>query len=230
MSTTEKSILRAARKWWDEHYPHDYSVDERLALPRLNTFTPAEHALADAVASDVRSGQYRAETLAKVRALKTKANETRKAFGLEPLFPKPQRSERRASKSATRAEKRGERGAIRARVFKRAEVDGVPRCEGPPESDPRNDGRCVRDATELLHVFGRGRGREPESERNCLAACGWCHRAETQNRPDGASWWRYFANLFGRWGFTRSALLARQRAEFESTRSTLGAGLRERGA
>lgn len=122
-------------------------------------------------------------------------------------------------RAPSKEEKRKSRASIRERVFARSGG----RCEGPAESDPRNDGRCLREPTELLHVFGRGRGRMPESEQNCLAACGTCHRAETRNKPDSKSWWTYFGNLFARNGWTAESREARKRAAFDEVRASLPA-------
>ena len=130
------------------------------------------------------------------------------------------------SRKPSKEEKRDRRADIREKVFKRAEVDGLPQCEGPAGSNPRNGGRCVNPPTDLQHVFGRGKGRMPESERNCLAACRACHEAEGRNDPSGWDWWKWFADFFQQRGFVREAAAARKRAFFESRRAALPAAPR----
>jgi hypothetical protein len=138
------------------------------------------------------------------------------------------------TRKPSKAEKREARAAIREKVFARAAetnddpTDHYQRCEGPKHHNPEKGGRCTAEASELAHVFGRGKGRLPESERTCLALCHWCHKRETMNAPSGAAWWVFFAALFTRLGWTFEATEAQKRAHFESTRSKLGAGLKER--
>lgn len=133
------------------------------------------------------------------------------------------------SRKPSKEEKRDRRASIRERVFARAAegtLDGVPRCEGPLGSSPRLPARCINPATDLQHVFGRGKGRRLESERNCLAACRMCHEAEGRNEPSGAEWWDWFAQWFQDRGFTAEARAARSRARFERTRAALPAAPR----
>jgi hypothetical protein len=119
------------------------------------------------------------------------------------------------SRKPSREEKRDRRASIREKVFARA--DG--QCEGPALSNPRWNGRCANPATDLQHVFGRGKGRMPESERNCLAACRTCHEAEGRNIPSSAAWWMWFAQWFQARGFTEEARRARSRARFDEVRA-----------
>lgn len=133
------------------------------------------------------------------------------------------------SRRPSKAEKVAARAAIREKVFARAAEgtpDGVARCEGPAGSNPRNGGRCIAPATDLQHAMGRGKGRMPESERNCLAACRTCHDAEGRNDPSGWEWWEWFAAKFQGWGFHLEAEVARRRAHLEKTRSRLPAAPR----
>lgn len=125
----------------------------------------------------------------------------------------------------TKAEKRERRAAIRERVFTRANG----RCEGPGgQLYPEMAGkiRCTREPNQLAHAFGRGRGRRPESERNCMALCDTCALKETLNRPSASFWWHFRALFFEGLGFTEEAALARNRAEFVETRSRLPAAPR----
>lgn len=101
----------------------------------------------------------------------------------------------RRIKAKHRPGKRDETATIRAAVFERA--DGV--CE-----------RCMAlPAAELHHVFGRGAGRPPESERNTVALCWTCHHvAAHQNEHDFLRW---FAEWAERRGFHSDAGVARRR-------------------
>jgi hypothetical protein len=156
------------------------------------------------------------------------------ALDSEPLSTSVLAAPAHKSRKPSRAEKREARAAIREKVFARAAetnddpTDHYQRCEGPKHHNPEKGGRCTAEASELAHVFGRGKGRLPESERTCLALCHWCHKRETMNAPSGAAWWVFFAALFTRLGWTFEATEAQKRAHFESTRSKLGAGLKER--
>lgn len=137
----------------------------------------------------------------------------------KPRKPSAWASQAKAARSIAKAQKRDHRASIREAVFKRAGGQ----CEGPGGSNPRNGGRCLNPATDLQHVFGRGKGRMPESERNCLAACRTCHDAEGRNDPSGAEWWEWFAQLFQQRGHILEARAARKRAHFERTRASLPA-------
>lgn len=144
------------------------------------------------------------------------------AFGSGSMF---------ASRKPSKEEKRDRRASIREKVFARATdgtPDEAPRCEGPLGSNPMYQGRCISPATDLQHVFGRGKGRMPESERNCLAACRTCHEAEGRNIPSSAAWWAWFAQWFQGRGFTEEAARARRRARFDEVRATSPAAPRAR--
>ncbi len=164
------------------------------------------------------------------RAPKSKPKEHRPKS--PPRFMQDQsRAEARANQRALR---RGHRQDIRTAVFLRATENGRARCEGPLASDPLVENRhgfpirCMNDATELLHVFGRGKGRMPESERNCLAACHSCHVTETRNQPSGAAWWAYFARFFVAQGFHFEADEALKRARTAEVKANLPAASRAR--
>lgn len=139
------------------------------------------------------------------------------------------------SRKPSKEEKRDRRAGIREKVFKRAEVDGTPRCEGPGrlESLRRPEfrqvyGRCEREATELAHAFGKGAGRMPESERNCTAYCHPCAVAETNNRPSGEFWWSFRMAFFLAHGFDAEAQEAGKRLSFVVDRAALPAAPRVR--
>lgn len=123
--------------------------------------------------------------------------------------------------------KREHRASIREAVFKRSEVNGQPRCEGPMYLDGSGQ-RCANAPTQLAHAFGRGKGRRPESVENCMAFCVVCAHQETNNVPDAGFWWNFRAEFFERNGYAAEARAARDRLAFVETRSTLGAGLKER--
>jgi hypothetical protein len=138
------------------------------------------------------------------------------------------------ARKPSKEEKRDRRSGIREKVFKRAEVDGVPHCEGPmyhlllgtgPEFRDIY-GRCENNATQLAHAFGRGKGRMPESERNCMGYCNGCARQETNNRPSAEFWWNFRAAFFEELGFTAEAREARKRQNTTEVKGRLPAAPR----
>lgn len=126
----------------------------------------------------------------------------------------------------SKAQKRVHRASIREAVFKRSEVDGVPRCEGPLFFNREDPDRCGNRPTQLAHAFGRGKGRRPECLENCMALCDVCAYQETNNIPDAGFWWNFRAEFFERNGYTAEARAARDRLAFVDARSMLGAGLK----
>lgn len=149
----------------------------------------------------------------------------------KPRQPRPERRPILNSLGPSRSEKRERRASIREAVFKRSEVNGVPRCEGPGgQLHPKFAGqiRCGNAPTQLAHAFGRGKGRRPECVENCMALCDSCAYAETHNQPSAAFWWNFRADFFEAHGYIHEARAASQRAAFVETRSMLGAGLKER--
>jgi hypothetical protein len=127
----------------------------------------------------------------------------------------------RARQRQLKASKTSETRSVRDAVFARA--------KGTCELLDAKGGRCTLMATDLVHCFGRGKGRLQQSERTCIAGCKSCHRVDlTLNRPGGAEvWMRVGATLEGL-GFRFEASEAYRRAEFCRTRAALPAAPRLR--
>lgn len=157
--------------------------------------------------------------------LKARANATRRAFGLAPLpYPKMVGDREKALRKESMRKRRAE---IRRKVFERA-ADGAvggdwPRCEGPAFQDPVAGlrGQCGQVATDLSHLFGKGKGRLPESVRACAAWCRDCHKAFGANRPSAKAWWAFIAWWLRSRGFTAEANEAEKRAFFVEVRAAL---------
>lgn len=121
----------------------------------------------------------------------------------------PKRSVKLAKvrKTAKRATKKEETAAIREAVMARA--DG--RCEDCGSSG------CP---LELDHAFGRGHVQQ--TERNCWALCGPCHREKTNNRPNAAYWLKRFTLHAQKHNLTREQQMALRRLAFVEARAAFG--------
>lgn len=104
--------------------------------------------------------------------------------------------------------KRQQTSAIRGEVWARS----CGKCEAC--GDALADG-------ELDHFFGRGKA--PQSVRNCWRLCSGCHRAKTLNRPDSAYWLRRFNAHCLAHGYAGEVRLALNRLAFVEARSSLPA-------
>lgn len=81
---------------------------------------------------------------------------------------------------------------------------------------------------EMDHVFGRGKGRPPQSVETCWILRTDCHREKTNNRPDAAAWFRKFMAHCDRHGFGHWKREAHRRLGFILIRSSLPAAPRIR--
>lgn len=142
-------------------------------------------------------------------------------------FPKPGGDREKALRKESKRERRA---SIRADVFKRSwfsdgdPTDDYQRCEGPALHDPVLGvlgGRCAAQATDLSHLFGKGKGRLPESVRTCAAWCRDCHKAFGANRPSAKAWWTFIAWWLRSQGFLLEAAEAEKRAVFVEVRAAL---------
>lgn len=92
----------------------------------------------------------------------------------------------------------------------------------------------------LEHMFGRGRGRRPESVETCWILRYDCQREKTDSRPDGATWWAKFICHCQKWmtitagspehaRWCEVAAAAKARRRFVETRASLPAAPRTGG-
>lgn len=146
------------------------------------------------------------------------------------LTPERPKSGGDREKALRKESKRERRASIRADVFKRSwfsdgdPTDDYQRCEGPALHDPVLGvlgGRCAAQATDLSHLFGKGKGRLPESVRTCAAWCRDCHKAFGANRPSAKAWWTFIAWWLRSQGFLLEAAAAEKRAVFVEVRAAL---------
>lgn len=132
---------------------------------------------------------------------------------------------RKANKAARETKtksKRDETAQIRGVVFKRAEACSPPWAMGPACEVCR-----ARLASEMHHAMGRVWVKQ--SERNCLAVCGRCHKRITDNRRgngrhDAAACWAEVAVALQRLGFDIEAAAAMGEAEYHDAKRKLDAG------
>jgi len=116
-----------------------------------------------------------------------------------------------------KAQKRGETAAIREACLRRC--GGVCECGCGRDLQLLAVGRVA----ELDHMFGRGKGRLPQSVETCWILRADCHRDKTLNRPGAASWWRKFADHAFRHDYHRVYHAASDRLRFVEVRSSLPA-------
>ncbi len=79
---------------------------------------------------------------------------------------------------------------------------------------------------ELDHMFGRGKGRLPQSVETCWILRADCHREKTNSRPDAATWWRKFMDHCRSHGYAKMADKAHDRMMFVEARASLPAAPR----
>jgi hypothetical protein len=153
----------------------------------------------------------------------------------KPALPYPKMvGQREKALRASKSVRRDRRAGIRAEVFRRAgesndindPTDYYRRCEGPRGHDPTLGGRCLVEATDLSHLFGKGKGRLPESVRTCAAWCRDCHKAFGASRPTAKAWWTFIATWLRSQGFLAEAAEAEKRAAFVEVRRSLPAAPR----
>jgi hypothetical protein len=208
------------------------SISERAArelAERMAEEWPESWALAEL--------RVRLAMLDKASALKAKANETRRAFGLKPLVARrewrsrdevaqmfakaPARKSRKPSKAARREET--------AAIWDACWIRCGGRCECGCGAVVMRDVLDLNARAELDHVFSRGKGaRLPQSVETCWILRADCHRDRHAARPSAESWWEKFIEHCRRYGYTRSIYAASGRLQYVETRSKLGAGLKER--
>jgi hypothetical protein len=109
-----------------------------------------------------------------------------------PALPYPKMvGEREKELRAGRDSKWVETQKIRDACFARAKG----KCEcgcGEAVGDDFRNSVYPEARGELDHMFGRGKGRLPQSVETCWVLRPDCHVAKTRNRPDAATWWRKF--------------------------------------
>ncbi len=109
-----------------------------------------------------------------------------------PALPYPKMvGEREKAIRKGRDSKWVETQKIRDACFARAKG----KCEcgcGEPVGDDFRSSVYPEARGELDHMFGRGKGRLPQSVETCWVLRPGCHVAKTRNRPDAATWWRKF--------------------------------------
>lgn len=83
----------------------------------------------------------------------------------------------------------------------------------------RSGGKCEVCGTigghhrlELDHFFGRG--KVPQSTRNCWMLCELCHHQKTNNKPTAAVWLTHFIAHAEKYGYAKEAATAKSRLAF----------------
>lgn len=115
-------------------------------------------------------------------------------------FPKPDPADRKARKRSAEEEHKERMRVIRAGLVARSTLaNGQPLCE-----------RCrLRLMADPHHLFGRGKGRPLESERNCVGLCRPCH--ELMQGPQtpfvAAESWRWAGQHLEELGFGEEAAM-----------------------
>lgn len=56
MTPTEAAVLKSAKRWWMSHRPYNFTKQQHLRHPAINTHSYSERVLAKAIADWIRQG------------------------------------------------------------------------------------------------------------------------------------------------------------------------------
>lgn len=121
---------------------------------------------------------------------------------------KPEQLEREAEEKTAKQLHRDETSAIYAAVEKR--------CAGRCENPECGQAFSASNPPEMDHVFGRG--KVPQTERNCWMLCRICHREKT-NPKNGVIWLHRFADHAAQFCFSEERRKALAEADWRMAKA-----------